>query len=126
MNWDKEFLAHPAVLSPTRHSRRLSQQEEQFIDDLMKTVDDLRHPILPSQPVDGPHERKNSYAGLSERDRIRIKRRKVGKFIGLVGMETPAEEIAGRIQASMDMAIERGREELRRNEEVMMGRRKMA
>jgi len=44
----------------------------------------------------------------------------------LVGMETPAEEIAGRIQASMDMAIERGREELRRNEEVMMGRRKMA
>jgi len=64
-------------------------------------------------------------AGLSAKDRIRIKRRKIGKFIGLVGMDTPAEEIAGRIQASMDRAIERSREELRRNEEIMMRRRKV-
>jgi len=68
----------------------------------------------------------NPYAGLSEKDRIRIKRRKVGKFIGLVGMETPAEEIAGRIRASLDRAVERAREDLRRNEEIMLRRRKMA
>ncbi|OTA33722.1 hypothetical protein BTJ68_07046 [Hortaea werneckii EXF-2000] len=104
MNWDKDFLAkHPeaaAVASPSttaiRHSRRLSQVEKEFISDLMKT------------------------------ERIRIKRRKVGKFIGLVGMETPAEEIAGRIQASLEAAIETSREELRRNEEVMLRRKKMA
>jgi hypothetical protein len=68
----------------------------------------------------------NPYAGLSDKDRIRIKRRKVGKFIGLVGMETPVEEIAGRIQASLDRAVERSREELRRNEEIMLRRSKMA
>ena len=68
----------------------------------------------------------NLYAGLSDKDRIRIKRRKVGKFIGLVGMETPVEEIAGRIQASLERTVERGREELRRNEEVMLRRKKMA
>lgn len=68
----------------------------------------------------------NPYAGLSDKDRIRIKRRKVGKFIGLVGMETPVEEIAGRIQASLDRAVERSREEMRRNEEALLRRRKMA
>ncbi|KAK0285780.1 hypothetical protein LTR35_005120 [Friedmanniomyces endolithicus] len=136
MNWDKEFLAHPAipttVTSPNGHRRRLSQQEQDFLADLIKTVEDLQHPIVPSQPeemeeegVGSPTTRNNPYAGLSDKDRIRIKRRKVGKFIGLVGMETPAEEIAGRIQASLDRAIARGREELRRNEEVMLRRRKM-
>ena len=68
----------------------------------------------------------NPYAGLSDKERIRIKRRKVGKFIGLVGMETPVEEIAGRIQMSLDRAVERSREEVRRNEEVMLRRRKLA
>ncbi|KAF2218054.1 hypothetical protein CERZMDRAFT_12308, partial [Cercospora zeae-maydis SCOH1-5] len=48
-----------------------------------------------------------SYADMSDKERIRIKRRKVGKFIGLVGMETPAEEIAARIQLSLDRAVER-------------------
>lgn len=129
MNWDKEFLAKPtatitAATTPG-HSRRLSQQEKEFLSDLIKTVEDLQHPVLPSQPAKGEATRSNPYAGLLERDRIRIKRRKVGKFIGLVGMETPADEIAGRIQASLDRAIERGREELRRNEEVMLRRRKM-
>ncbi|KAK0874003.1 hypothetical protein LTS02_000384 [Friedmanniomyces endolithicus] len=124
MNWDKEFLAHPAI--------RQRQQEQDFLTDLIKTVEDLQHPIVPSQPeaeeqmdLSSPTTRNNPYAGLSDKDRIRIKRRKVGKFIGLVGMETPAEEIAGRIQASLDRAIARGREELRRNEEVMLRRRKM-
>ena len=98
--------------------------------ELMKTVEDLQAP-LPSnaQNVNGEgssRDNSNMYVGLSGKDRIRIKRRKVGKFIGLVGMETPVEEIAGRIQASLDRAIERSREELRRNEEVMLRRRKMA
>ncbi|KAK1049576.1 hypothetical protein LTR74_017272 [Friedmanniomyces endolithicus] len=102
MNRDKKFLAHPAipttVTSPNGHRRRLSQQEQDFLTDLIKIVEDLQHPIVPSQPeeveeegVGSPTTRNNPYAGLSDKDRIRIKRRKVGKFIGLVGMETPAE-----------------------------------
>jgi hypothetical protein len=126
MNWDKEFLAKPSQ-SPTkttrRQSRQLSQEDREWVDDIMKTVEDLQNPIVQSQSEE---QRPNPYAGLSDKDRVRIKRRKVGKFIGLVGMETPAEEIAGRIQASLERAIERSREELRRNEEVMLRRRKMA
>lgn len=135
MNWDKEFLARAPPLdahsSARRHSRRLSADEKAWLGELMKTVEDLKAPVLASQNEDvagassGGNER-NPYAGLSDKDRIRIKRRKVGKFIGLMGMETPVEEIAGRIQASLDAAIERSREELRRNEEVMLRRRKMA
>lgn len=131
MNWDKEFLAKPSTASSaavaSRHSRRLSQQENILVADIMKTVEDLQHPILPSQPVIMENgTMANPYAGISDEQRIRIKRRKVGKFIGLVGMETPAEEIAGRIQASLERAVERSREELRHNEEVMLRRRKMA
>ena len=119
--------------------------ESEFLETLMMTVRDLRSPspstLEPSQEPAGtstteasfgsltasPTSRTaNPFAGLSDKDRIRIKRRKVGKFIGLVGMETPVEEIAGRIQASLDRAVERGREELRRNEEVMLRRKKMA
>ncbi|KAK5172167.1 uncharacterized protein LTR77_003805 [Saxophila tyrrhenica] len=138
MNWDKEFLAKPPPPPPSptspqsggveksrRHSRRLSQQEQAWIEDLMKTVEDLQNPIVQSQP-EGSAAASNQYAGLTDKERIRIKRRKVGKFIGLVGMETPVEEIAGRIQASLDRAVERSREELRRNEEVMLRRRKAA
>ena len=128
MNWDKDFLAKVTAVSPTtgrRQSRRLSQQEAAFLTDLLKTVEDLQQPMLPSQPESEGTAGRNQYAGLSDNDRIRIKRRKVGKFIGLVGMETPAEEIAGRIQAGMDRAIARSREELRRNEEKMLRRRKM-
>lgn len=135
MNWDKEFLARPELKELStrttteearRHSRRLSQAEVSFLADLMKTVEDLQNPAtLESQPEVVASGSKNPYAGLSDAHRIRIKRRKVGKFIGLVGMETPVEEIAGRIQASIDRAIERSIEETRRNEEYMMGRKKM-
>lgn len=108
----------------------MSVQEREFLTGLMETVADLQSvpPALPSNANVLPSSSAvgNPYAGLSDKDRIRIKRRKVGKFIGLVGMETPVEEIAGRIQASLDRAVERSREELRRNEEVMLGRRKMA
>lgn len=128
MNWDKEHLAKPEALptSPNAaaHSRKLSQEESIWLEDLINTVEDLQTPILPSQ--NGSEGGGNAYRGLSDKERIRIKRRKVGKFIGLVGMETPVEEIAGRIQASLDRAVERSREEFRRNEEVMLRRRKMA
>ena len=121
--------------------------EEAFLETLMTTVRDLQREgqkkglaTLPSSPEDSSSSSSspsaaaaaaganagNPYAGLSDKDRIRIKRRKVGKFIGLVGMETPVEEIAGRIQASVDRAVGRSREELRRNEEIMLRRSKMA
>lgn len=112
----------------------------------MDTVEDIQSPLLflPSHNGDDDdddgNEKKdmlasptvttaaaaNPYANMSDKDRIRIKRRKVGKFIGLVGMETPVEEIAARIQSSLDRAMERSREELRRNEQIMTGRKKMA
>lgn len=139
MNWDKDFLAKPPAPSPkvsheieedAKAERRMSVQEREFLTGLMETVADLQSvpPALPSNANVLPSSSAvgNPYAGLSDKDRIRIKRRKVGKFIGLVGMETPVEEIAGRIQASLDRAVERSREELRRNEEVMLRRRKMA
>lgn len=131
MNWDKDFLAKPTVLSPTsntrRRSRRLSQDEKNWLDELMKAVDEMQAPLVRSKssPTVETGGSSNPYAGLSDKERIRIKRRKVGKFIGLVGMETPAEEIAGRIQASMDRAIERSRAELRRNEEIILRKTKM-
>lgn len=130
MNWDKDFLAKPILLSPTtkaRRSRRLSQDEKDWLDELVKTVEEMKAPLIRSKstPTIEAGSSANPYAGLSEKDRVRIKRRKVGKFIGLVGMETPAEEIAGRVQASMDRAIERSRAELRRNEEIMLRRTKM-
>ena len=133
MNWCKDFLAKPTKEEKEetlrRASRRLSQQdEEEWLGELMKTVEDLQAPLRSQseEDVGEGSSTRNPYAKLSDKDRIRIKRRKVGKFIGLVGMETPVEEIAGRIQASLDRAIERSREELRRNEEVMLRRRKMA
>ncbi|KAH9840440.1 hypothetical protein Tdes44962_MAKER01640 [Teratosphaeria destructans] len=128
MNWDKDFLARPAppsasASSPRRRSRRLSQQEQEFLTDLMRTVEDLQNPGVPS--TEGEGSGKNPYDGLSEKDRVRIKRRKIGKFIGLVGMETPAEEIAGRVQASYDRVLEGRRQETARAEEVMLRRTKM-
>lgn len=129
MNWDKDFLAKPKPSTTSkarRHSKQLSADENVWLEDLMKTVEDLQAPTT-GMPLASQNEvtGRNPYAGLSEKERIRIKRRKVGKFIGLVGMETPVEEIAGRIQASLDRAVDRSMEELRRNEEVMLRRRKM-
>lgn len=155
MNWDKEFLARPqekgkgngkgkaASAADVDAALEADVSEGEFLQTLMETVEDLRkitatpppqqQHTLPSSsssslsPVPSTSSTSNNpYAGLSSKDRIRIKRRKVGKFIGLVGMETPVEEIAGRIQASLDRAVERSREEMRRNEEVMLRRRKMA
>ncbi|KAM3419675.1 hypothetical protein BST61_g3008 [Cercospora zeina] len=143
MNWDKDFLAKPSTRpqpvpqtpAPAckssfdgrirRRSRQLSQSEDIWLEDLMNTVEDIQAPLLPSQGnVDDLDPRDPSYANMSDKERIRIKRRKVGKFIGLVGMETPAEEIAARIQLSLDRAVDRSREEQRRIEETVLRRRK--
>jgi len=153
MNWDKEFLAKrpkekkSASAAEVDASLEADVSEKEFLETLMETVQDLRSATPPvlgssdesSSPIASSEDNfgsvtttsptsrtSNPFAGLSDKDRIRIKRRKVGKFIGLVGMETPVEEIAGRIQASLDRAVERSREELRRNEEVMLRRKKMA
>lgn len=135
---------HPASVSDVDAAIEADVSEGEFLQTLMETVEDLKKSTatpppttLPSSTVNPPPtsapssdpaapSASNPYAGLSDKDRIRIKRRKVGKFIGLVGMETPVEEIAGRIQASLDRAVERSREELRRNEEIMLRRTKMA
>lgn len=124
MNWDKEFFAkQKPVTSPSQC--QMSEKEDIWLEDLMDTLEDIQTPgPLASQRnevIVG-----NPFAGLLDKARIRIKRRKVGKFIGLVGMETPVEEIAGRIEASLDRAVERSREELRHNEQVMLRRRKLA
>lgn len=55
--------------------------------------------------------------GFTDAERITIKRRKFGKFIGLMNCETPVEEIVGRLRASMEKAIRLAQEELRRAEE---------
>lgn len=143
MNWDKDFLARSdagtgkgngkASAADVDAALEADVPEQEFLETLMTTVQDLQKeqqngatpPTLRSSEASAASA-GNPYAGLSDKDRIRIKRRKVGKFIGLVGMETPVEEIAGRIQASLDRAVERSREELRRNEEVMLRRSKMA
>ena len=144
MNWDKDFLARnadskgkgkgKASAADVDAALEADVSEGEFLETLMTTVQDLQKEQSAKRPATlGSSDEASSvgnagnpYAGLSDKDRIRIKRRKVGKFIGLVGMETPVEEIAGRIQASLDRAVERSREELRRNEEIMLRRSKMA
>ena len=152
MNWDKDFLARgtepgngkgkgKASAADVDAALEADVPEEVFLETLMTTVQDLQKEQMKKKGGGPPATLRSSeegsssagngnagnpYAGLSDKDRIRIKRRKVGKFIGLVGMETPVEEIAGRIQASLDRAVERSREELRRNEEIMLRRSKMA
>lgn len=145
MNWDKDFLARNSDRPPKGKGKASAADvdaaleadvpEEVFLETLMTTVRDLQRergskgrPATLRSSEEGllaAADAGNAYAGLSDKDRIRIKRRKVGKFIGLVGMETPVEEIAGRIQASLDRAVERSREELSRNEEIMLRRSKM-
>lgn len=120
MNWDKEWLARPnpghlvaSAADAPASRRRPSQWRSGFTADLAKVVEDHQNPTGAESSDESNIEK---YVRLSDRDRMRIKRRKVGKFVGLVGMETPAEEVAGRMLASLDRAIDRSREESRRNE----------
>jgi len=61
---------------------------------------------------------------MSTTDRVAIKRRKVGKFIGLVGMQTPIEEVEGRIRWCLERAIRVAREESRGMQERELAGRK--
>ncbi|KAI9701655.1 MAG: hypothetical protein M1820_006426 [Bogoriella megaspora] len=59
---------------------------------------------------------------MSEKQRIAIKRRKFGKFIGMNGCETPVEEVEFRLQVlEAELA-----QSLRRAEHAMMPHRKFA
>ena len=77
-----------------------------------------------SQPQPPP-ARRWSTSQLSDVARVAMKRRKVGKFIGLLGMDTPIEEIENRIQHSLERAMELAREERRMREERELRGRKV-
>nr|POF19920.1 hypothetical protein CFP56_52169 [Quercus suber] len=137
MNWDKDFLAKGPVPEPHGTPQDLTQnrtgsQQNPCWDtagfnsqqSLMFTMRGLQNLM-----VDGEYRSLSEsarYAQLSDVDRIRIKRRKVGKFIGLVGMETPVEEIVARVQHRAEQAVERGRRELKRNEGLVLQGQKFA
>ena len=110
MNWDKEFLAKKEP------GKRTAENDDSWLEQIMTTT------TVGGQNVNADAVR--SYMHLTDQQRVRIKRRKVGKFCGLCGMETPVEEIFGRIQASLDRAVERSREEMKSNEGVTRGHRK--
>ncbi|GAB7354745.1 hypothetical protein MBLNU459_g5155t1 [Dothideomycetes sp. NU459] len=124
MNWDKEQLRRASGTQGRRQSQAQLQEEADWWSQL----------IAPSVTQDtaaaSPKTRRRSSSarpsrGLSDVERIAIKRRKVGKFIGLIGMDTPIEEVEGIIRRSMERAIHLAREELRKAEEWELRRKKM-
>lgn len=156
MNWDKDFFnatarrrASQTAGQARRHSSSSGSGNSK---DQTSAHDNWLDMILASLPIAGAmtegtdraisprtaatrrrssqalaHTRDRRWSlGLSDSERIAIKRRKVGKFIGLVGMDTPIEEIEGRIQMAMERAIRVAREESRRTEEWEFRRKKMA
>jgi len=72
-----------------------------------------------------PRTRRWSATQMSTSDRVAIKRRKVGKFIGLVGMQTPIEEVEGRIRWCLERAIRVARDESRGLQERELAGRKV-
>lgn len=125
MNWDKDFLGKPTPV-PIENVRRLSQQEQDLLRDLLQTVNEINtgSEALHGQMRQSEQRRSSVSKRLSKKERMRIKRRKFGKFIGLRGMDTPIEEIAGRLQASLDRAVERAKQEQLEIEESIMKRKK--
>ncbi|KAG8625139.1 hypothetical protein KVT40_006890 [Elsinoe batatas] len=73
---------------------------------------------------EGVRERRWSAVLRDDDERIAIKRRKIGKFIGLVGMQTPAAEVESRMQHDMERAVRVIRRERRREEERELASRK--
>ncbi|KEQ92039.1 hypothetical protein AUEXF2481DRAFT_91639 [Aureobasidium subglaciale EXF-2481] len=120
MNWDKEMLAKRRA-SVAQHLRRASQVESnQWWESLLAAEEAENAVVVKRRPSVQFTE------GLTDAERISIKRRKFGKFIGLMNCETPVEEIEGRLRASMKKAIRLAQEELRRAEEWELRRSKMA
>lgn len=132
MNWDKDFLnSSKAVTASSSEEHRPSIEDQDFLTHLVQIVAESKNvPVSDNANISCHVQRSptspelNRYRTLSDLDRIGIKRRKVGKFIGLVGTETPAEEIAGRMQSNLERAIEKSQAELRRTEEMTLRRRK--
>lgn len=79
----------------------------------------------PATVVTPPQSRRWSASQMSTQDRVAIKRRKVGKFIGLLGMHTPIEEVEGRIRWYLERAIRVAREESRAVQERELAGRKV-
>lgn len=132
MNWDKDFLnSSKGVSDSSSEGCRPIEEDQGFLTHLVQIVAELKDVPVPDKANISYRVQRsptipdlNQYRTLSDLDRIGIKRRKVGKFIGLVGMETPAEEIAGRLQSNLERAIEKSQAELRRTEEMTLRRRK--
>jgi len=78
----------------------------------------------PTSSATRARTRRWSATQMSTTDRVAIKRRKVGKFIGLVGMQTPIEEVEGRIRWCLERAIRVAREESRGMQERELAGRK--
>lgn len=79
----------------------------------------------PATIVTPSQTRRWSASQMSTHDRVAIKRRKVGKFIGLVDMHTPIEEVEGRIRWCLERAIRVAREETRQIQERELAGRKV-
>jgi hypothetical protein len=119
MNWDKDMLAKRRA-SVAQHLRRASQVEDnQWWEKLLAAEEAENALMVKRRPSVQFAE------GFTDAERIAIKRRKFGKFIGLLNCETPVEEIEGRLRASMEKAIRLAQEELRRAEEWELRRSKM-
>lgn len=145
MNWDKEWLnaskqrRRSSLMSSSsrRQSRAETADQTQMQDVEVATSDDDWLTVLAAdggEPHDdhavGPMARRRSSSarpskGMTDAERIAVKRRKVGKFIGLIGMDTPADEIENRMRFLMEQVIQARQEELRVTEEWYLRRRKI-
>jgi hypothetical protein len=119
MNWDKEMLAKRRA-SVAQHFHTASQVESNTWWGTLLAAEEADNMVLVKR------RRSVQFSeGFTEIERIAIKRRKFGKFIGLMDCETPVEEIEGRLRASMKKAVRLAQEELRRAEEWELRRSKM-
>lgn len=120
MNWDKEHLKRKSIDYSRRQSNPSANSE--WWSDFLPAAE--RNSISPKTPTQSSPQTRRWSTTLTDKERIAIKRRKVGKFIGLVGMETPIDEIEGRIQRSFERAQRLAQEDLRRMEAYELGRSK--
>jgi hypothetical protein len=120
MNWDKEMLAKRRA-SVAQHLHTASQVESNTWWEHLLATEEAENLVL----VKKRRPSVQFSEGFTDAERIAIKRRKFGKFIGLMDCETPVEEIGGRLRASMEKAIRLAQEELRRAEEWELRRSKM-
>ena len=119
MNWDKEMLAKRRA-SVAQHLQSASQVKSNQWWETLLAAEEAENMVMAKR-----RPSVQFAEGFTDAERIAIKRRKFGKFIGLMNCETPVEEIEGRLRASMEKAIRLAQEELRRAEEWELRRSKM-